>query len=93
GLTDLQSFLAHAPNGILDLSLAQPARSATSVGIPSPDAYTVKGPEVAASRSDALPGMTGQEQLKITLSKPGASDTLTVDLSQGPQPPTLDSVS
>ncbi|MFX5757147.1 hypothetical protein ABTE27_24655, partial [Acinetobacter baumannii] len=26
-------------------------------------------------------------------SKPGASDTLTVDLSQGPQPPTLDSVS
>jgi len=93
GLTDLQGFLAHAPNGILDLSLAQPARSATSVGIPSPDAYTVKGPEVAASRSDPLPGMTGQEQLKITLSKPGASDTLTVDLSQGPQPPTLDSVS
>lgn len=94
GLNDLKMFLAHAPNGTaMDLSFGQPARSVTSVGVPAPDAYTVKGPEVAASRSDPLPGLTGQEQFKITLNKPGASDTVTIDLSTGIQPPTLDSVS
>ncbi|WP_163434535.1 hypothetical protein, partial [Escherichia coli] len=36
---------------------------------------------------------TGTEQFSITLSKPGtAAQTVTIDLAQGAQPPTLDSV-
>lgn len=93
GLSDLETFLGQAPSDKVDLSFFQPARSVTSVALGAPEQYKVKGPGLVTARTDALPGLTGTEQFNITLTKPGGSDVVSVDLSQGPQPPTLDSVS
>lgn len=95
GLEDLQGFLGSAPSSALNLAFAQPARRAQSVGVLSPAgllATEVAGEGVATVRAAALPGLTGTEQFQLTLSKPGASDVVTVDLAGTPQPPTLDSV-
>jgi hypothetical protein len=95
GLDDLQGFLGSAPSNALNLAFAQPARRAQSVGVLTPAGLLtteVAGEGVIGTRSTALPGMTGTEQFQITLSKPGASDAVTVDLAGTPQPPTLDSV-
>lgn len=95
GLDDLQHFLSTAPSTALNLAFGQPARRAQSVGVVAPASLLttkVTGEGVIATRSAALPGMSGSEQFQLTLSKPGASDVVTVDLAGTPQPPTLDSV-
>lgn len=92
GLGDIQAFLATAPSDKVNLAFAQPSRSAKTVELPAPDQYAVKGPGLVKNRSDALPGLTGSEVFTVKLEKPGASDTVTVDLSQSTQPPTVDSV-
>lgn len=95
GLDDLQGFLSTAPSTALNLAFNQPARRAQSVGVVAPSSLLttkVTAEGVIGTRSAALPGMTGSEQFQITLSKPGASDIVSVDLAGTPQPPTLDSV-
>ncbi len=92
GMGELQGFLATAPSDKVSLSFFQPARNVKSIGIPAPDQYTIKGPALVDRRSDAVPGLTGQEQFSVTLTKPGGSDTVTVNLANGPQPPSLDDV-
>lgn len=92
GLSDLQSFLANAPSDKVSLAFNQPNRGINSIAIGAPDQYKVPGKGLVKARTDALPGLTGQEKFSVTLAKPGATDTVTVDLSQGPQPPTVDSV-
>lgn len=96
GLEDLESFLGTAPSDVLQLAFAQPARRAESLALVAPSALlggTVLGKGVAASRTAALPGLTGDEKFSIALSRPGAADTITVDLAGTTRPPTLDSVS
>ncbi|QIG79692.1 NHL repeat-containing protein [Stakelama tenebrarum] len=92
GMGELKGFLTSAPSDKVSLSYFQPARNVKSIGIPAADQYTLKGPALVDRRTDAVPGLTGQEQFSITLTKPGASDTVTVDLSTGPQPPSLDDI-
>lgn len=95
GLQDLQGFLGSAPSSVLNLAFGQPARRAESVGVVTPASLLtteVAGEGVSAVRAAPLAGMTGTEQFQLTLSKPGASDMVTVDLANTPQPPTLDSV-
>jgi hypothetical protein len=93
GMADLQSFLAAAPTDKVGLSFAQPARRSESAKLPTqPVEMKTLGKGLLASRYAAIPGLTGAELLKITLTKNGQSESVTVDLGQTPQPPTLDSV-
>ncbi|MGK6356692.1 hypothetical protein ACMGDH_15880 [Sphingomonas sp. DT-207] len=92
GLEDLQTFLASAPSSQVNLAFGQTARSIRTAATSVPDQYATKGAGVVKGRTDALPGLAGNEKIQITLSKTGGSDVVTVDLSQGPQPPTLDSI-
>lgn len=93
GLADLKTFLSNAPTDKVALSFGTATRRNDSVAVATPKTLTVAGAGVAASRLDALAGLTGNEVFRIDLSRPGRSDKLTIDLSQGPQPPTLTSVS
>lgn len=93
GLADLQTYLGQAPADKLQLSFAQPTRHAATVSLVASDPTKYAGTGIVAKRDDPLPGLTGTEKLVIALTKPGAIDTVTVDLSTTPQPPTLDSVS
>ena len=93
GLGDLQTYLTTAPSDIVRLAYGKPSSSATSSKLVATDVYATEGKGLVKSRTDAIPGLTGTEQFSVTLSKPGVSaQTVTVDLSQGAQPPTLDSV-
>lgn len=94
GLDDLRTYLAQAPSDKLDLAFGVPTRRADTVGVPVRTAFSVQGDGVVAARDAALPGLAGTETFTITLTKPGggASDSVSVDLSGTPQPPTLDSV-
>lgn len=93
GLADLQSYLATAPSDKVELDFGTPTRRAESVKVTTPDAYEKQFTGIVSTRDAALPGLTGTEKFQITLSKPGATaDVVTVDLSTGPQPPTLDSM-
>jgi len=93
GLGDLRAYLAQAPRDKLELDFGLPSRRAESVKVPSSTVNSLTFPPVASARDAAIPGLSGNEVFNITLSKPGATDTVTVDLSQSTQPPTLDSVS
>lgn len=93
GLGDLQTYLGQAPADKVQLSFALPTRHAGSVSLTASDPTNFSGTGILDARDAPLPGVTGTEKLRISLSKPGASDTIDIDLSQTVQPPTLDSVS
>lgn len=93
GLADLQTYLGQAPADKVQLSFALPTRHAGTVALAASDTLKYTGTGILADRTAPLPGLTGTETLRIALDKPGASDTLTIDLAQTAQPPTLDSVS
>ncbi|WP_257215094.1 hypothetical protein [Sphingomonas sp. R-74633] len=93
GLSDLQSYMSTAPSDLVRLAYGKPSSSATSSKLVATDVYETEGKGLVKTRADAIPGLTGTEQFSVTLSKPGVSaQTVSVDLSQGTQPPTLDSV-
>lgn len=92
GLADLQDYLAQAPGNLLSLSFGQPGRQAQSIGIRPDDNAVTAGAGVVSARDAAIPGLAGNEVLKIDLSRYSVSDSVTVDLSGTTQPPTLDSV-
>ncbi len=96
GLADLKTYLASAPSELVQLAFADADRNVTTVGVDGPSALSldrIPGRGVVTKRDDPLPGMTGSEVLKVTLSAlGGAVDTVTVDLSTIVQPPTLDRV-
>ena len=93
GLADLQKYLATAPSDQVDLAFGKPSTSVTTSQLQSSSQYETHGAPLVAKGDDPLPGLTGNEQFQITLSRPGLTQNFTVDLSQGPQPPTLKSVS
>jgi trimeric autotransporter adhesin len=93
GLGDLQTYLTTAPSDLVRLAYGKPSSTATSNKLVATDVYQTEGKGLVKARTDAIPGLTGTEQFSITLGKPGVTaQTVTVDLSQGTQPPTLDSV-
>ncbi|MGH6780711.1 MAG: SBBP repeat-containing protein, partial [Sphingomonadaceae bacterium] len=75
------------------LSFGQPTRRAQSVAI-APDAMPSKtmGTPILGARDAPIPGITGNEVLRIDLGRYNIADSVTADLSQTPQPPTLDSI-
>ena len=92
GLTDLQDFLVGAPTDKVALAFATATRRSDSVGVTTPSTIRTVGKGVSESRLTGIQGLTGNEVFRIDLARPGKSDTVTVDLSQGAQPPTLTSV-
>lgn len=92
GIAELQRYLAVAPSDRLTISFGQPRSRADSLALPPVNPVEVSGQAVGSDRYAAIPGLTGSETLLLRLSRPGASDIVRVDLSQGPQPATLDSV-
>ncbi|GGO96999.1 hypothetical protein [Stakelama pacifica] len=96
GLVDLENFLSTAPSDKLSLAFDQPVRraqSATVDGGTGNYSPSFIGKKVTKERSDVLSGLTGTEKFQVKLSRGSASDTITVDLSQLTDPPTLDNVS
>ncbi len=92
GLADLQTYLTGAPSDLLGISFGQPSTTVKSAPIVAANLYEVQGDGLVANRADPLPGLIGQEKFSVGLTRPGSSENLTVDLSTGPQPPTIDSV-
>ncbi|WP_010219697.1 SBBP repeat-containing protein [Sphingomonas sp. PAMC 26621] len=93
GLADLQTYLGQAPADKVELSFAQSTRHAGTVSFAASDPLKFTGTGILDARDTPLPGLTGTETFQVSLNKPSASDTLTIDLSKTVQPPTLDSVS
>lgn len=93
GMDELQTYLSTAPSDLVTLAYGKPASTALSNKLVATNVFETEGKGLVKTRTEAVPGLTGSEQFSITLSKPGvAAQTVTVDLSQGTQPPTLDSV-
>jgi hypothetical protein len=92
GLTDLQAFLGTAANDKVQLSFAQPARRVDTVAVPRISASSTLAEGILEARDAPIPGLKGTETFTIQLSRGTMSDTVTVDISTTPQPPTLDTV-
>jgi trimeric autotransporter adhesin len=92
GLADLQTYLTTAPSDKVNLSFGKPSSTAQSSKLAATHAYETKGDGLVKLRSEALPGLTGQEQFSVNISRGTQTETFTVNLAQGTQPPTLDSV-
>ncbi|WP_371876817.1 hypothetical protein [Sphingomonas sp. DG1-23] len=92
GLTDLQTYLTTAPSDKVNLAFGKPSSTAQSSALAATHTYETKGDGLVKLRSDPVPNLTGQEQFSIQVSRGGLNETFTVDLSQGTQPPTLDSL-
>ena len=92
GLTDLQGYLATAPSDKVNLAFGAPSTTAQSNKLAATNAYETKGKGLVTRMTDAIPGLTGQEQFSVKISRGTLSETVTVDLSTGTQPPTLESV-
>ena len=92
GLTDLQGYLATAPSDKVNLAFGAASSSAQSSKLAATNAYETKGKGLVTRLTDAVPGLTGQEQFSVKISRGTVSETVTVDLSAGTQPPTLESV-
>jgi hypothetical protein len=92
GLNDLQAYLAKAPSDKVAIAFATSTRRAESVGAQSSTTGKFTGAGLVEARTDALPGLSGNEVFRIDLSKSTGSDSVSINLADGPQPPTLDSV-
>ena len=93
GLGDLQGYLASTKTDLVHLSFGKPASAAESVGIPkAPSSGKRVAEGISLTRDGPLPGIVGNEVLKIDLSRTGFSDSVTVNLATSTQPPTLDRI-
>ena len=96
GLADLKTFLGNTAGNLLDLAFTRTAREVRTVAMAGPSSMSVpkiSGKGINATRTGPIEGVTGTEKLSVKLSDGfGSSDSLTIDLSTAPQPPTLDGV-
>lgn len=92
GVSDLQAFLGKAGSDRLELSFGLPTRRAETVPIAPSDPLKFTGKGIIDTRDAPLP-LDGTEVFRISLDKPGASDTLTIDMSKIGLPATLDRLS
>lgn len=93
GLSDLQTYLGQAETDLLTLNFGMGTRRSQSVGIETANSLgKTFGEGVNKTRTAPVAGMTGNEVFRISLARGTTTQTVTVDLSGTPQPPTLDSV-
>lgn len=95
GLSQLQTYMASAPDQALTLAFGQPTSTAKSIALPTAAPATgaaIVGNTVSPTRYAPLAGLAGSEQFTVTIAEGTQTSVLPIDLSQTPQPPTLDSV-
>jgi hypothetical protein len=93
GLSELQAYLGQAETDQLTLNFGMSTRRSQSVGIDVANTLgKTFGEGVNKTRAAAVAGLSGNEVFKLTLDRGTTTQTITVDLSATPQPPTLDSV-
>lgn len=93
GLTDIQSYIGSTDTDLLTLNFGTSASKVQTIAVDKPDVTgAVSGQTVSTKEGDAIAGLTGSEVFQVTLAKGTTTQTVTVDLSQSTQPPTLDSV-
>lgn len=92
GMAEVERWLAAAPSDQLTFAFSRATRRAESIALPAPPAPEVRGDKLVTARDLAVPGLSGAERFTLQLSRPGASDSVDVDLSGVAQPPTLDRV-
>lgn len=92
GLSQLQAFLAQAPTDKVTLAFGASSRRADSIGLVASDPGKTVGKGLLADRLAPIPGLSGTERFTIRLARGTASDTVTFDLAQSPQPPTIDGI-
>lgn len=92
GLQELERWLAGTPNDKLVLSFGRALRRGESVALPPATPADIRGDYVAKTRDAAIEGLTGSERFTLRISRPGATDTVSIDLSAAPQPPRLDTI-
>ncbi len=93
GLSDLQTYIGSADTDLLTLNFGTSASRAQTIAVNKPDVTgAIAGTAVSTKEGDAITGLTGSEVFEVTLTKGTTTQTVSVDLSQSTQPPTLDSV-
>ena len=92
GLGELERWMAGATGTQLTLSFGRALRRADSLALPAPVAAQVRAEPVAAARDATLAGLVGDERFTLRLSRPGATDSVSVDLAGLAQPPRLDTI-
>jgi hypothetical protein len=93
GLSDLEGFLAVAPGSLVNLAFGKPGTTVKTIALaPIQDIGAGGGKGVVADHTAPLPGITGREVLTINLASGSRKDSVQVDLSTLPQPPSLDDI-
>ena len=93
GVNELQTYLGQAETDLLTMNFGMATRRAETVGIqPAGTSSKIAAETVTKARDAALAGLSGDEMFSIKLTRGTLTETVTVDLSQTTQPPTLDSV-
>lgn len=93
GLNDTRAYLGQAETDLVTLSFGNATLRSESVGIQPVDTTgTTHAKGVSQARDAALAGMAGNEVFSIILARGSTTETVTIELSQMHQPPTLDSV-
>ncbi len=92
GLADLQGYLVSSPSDKINLAFGKPSSTAKTSELSATNPYETDGKPLVKKASDPLPGLTGNEQFVVNIKRGTQSQSFTVDLSTGPQPPTVNSV-
>lgn len=92
GLSDLQNYLVSSPSDKINLGFGKPSSTVKTSELAATDPYDTMGKPLVKKASDPLPGLTGNEQFVVNIKRGTQSQSFTVDLSTGPQPPTITSV-
>jgi len=92
GMADLQNYLASSPSDKVKLAFGKATTTVKTSELAATDVYETNGKELVKKASDPLPGLTGNEQFVVGIKRGTQSQSFTVDLSTGPQPPTINSV-
>jgi trimeric autotransporter adhesin len=92
GMADLQTYLASSPSDKVNLAFGKATTTVKTSELAASDLYETNGKGLVKMASDPLPGLTGNEQFVLNIKRGTQSQSFTVDLSTGPQPPTINSV-
>lgn len=92
GLADLQNYLVSSPSDKVNLAFGKTTSTTTTGELSATSLYETPGKPLVKKSSDPLPGLTGTEQFTINIKRGTQAQTFTVDLADGPQPPTVLSV-
>ncbi|MGN7999382.1 hypothetical protein [Sphingomonas sp. 22176] len=92
GMTDLQNYLVASPSDKVNLSFGKAATTVKTSELAATALYETAGKPLVKKSDDPLPGLTGNEQFVVSIKRGTQSQSFNVDLSTGPQPPTINSV-